>query len=83
MAQEHILVTSLSTQNAFTILSHLSNLYITAGVKVLMEIWYSHGDLLASQSAGSNRLSPKLPQAQGILHDLSLQPAHILPIAGI
>lgn len=37
-----------------------------------MEICYSHGDLLASQSAESIKLSPRLPQAHGILHDLSL-----------
>lgn len=48
-----------------------------------MEIWYSHGGLLASQSAESNELSPKPPQAKGILHDLSLQTVHILPLPGI
>lgn len=41
-----------------------------------MEILYSHGDLLTSPS---DRLSPKLPQAQGILHNLSLQPTHNPP----
>lgn len=53
MAQEHILETSLSTQSASTILFLLSILYITAGEKVLMKIWYSHGELLASQPAES------------------------------
>lgn len=60
---------NIPVYSTFTILFHLSIHYITAGEKVLMEIWYS---LLVSQSAESNELPPKLPQAQGILHDLSL-----------
>lgn len=71
---------NIPVYSTFTILFHLSIHYITAGEKVLMEIWYS---LLVSQSAESNELSPKLPQAQGILHDLSLWTVHILPITGI